>query len=314
MRKVGVAKGQQLLLYSFPDAHPMNRIRLEAFYEKMDLEKPSLPAVEYVEPEMCNVEDILLYHTREYVDFVIEKCRTGRGYLDYGDTPAFPGCFEAASYVVGTTLKLLRKILTGEFSAAFTPMGGLHHARRDRAGGFCIFNDAGVAIEYLLRKEGLENVAYVDIDAHHGDGVCYDFYREKRVIFADIHQDGRTLYPGTGFRNETGEGEAKGTKLNIPLLPYSGDDEFIKAFQEVEAFLEKFQFDFVLLQCGADGLMGDPLTNLQYSQKAHAYAASALRRIAEGKCGGRILAMGGGGYNPNNVALAWTSVVKALAD
>ncbi|MDW8084145.1 MAG: acetoin utilization protein AcuC [Candidatus Caldarchaeum sp.] len=314
MRKVAVAKGPQLLLYSFPDAHPMNKIRLEAFYEEMERRKHGLKGVEMVEPERVGIEEISLYHSREYVDFVIEKCKAGRGYLDYGDTPAFPGCFEAASYVVGTTLKLLRKVLEGEFAAAFNPMGGLHHARRDRAGGFCIFNDAGVAIEYLLRKKNLNAVAYVDIDAHHGDGICYDFYREKRVIFADIHQDGRTLYPGTGFRNETGEGDAKGTKLNIPLLPYSGDEEFIQAFKEVEQFLEKFEFDFVLLQCGADGLMGDPLTTLQYSPKAHEYAASSLRKIAERKCGGKILAMGGGGYNPTNVALAWTAVVKALAD
>lgn len=303
-----------MFLYSFPDPHPLNRVRLEAFFENLDREMAGLPSVEFVEPEMADRKLVTLFHTEDYVDFVAEKCKLGKGYLDYGDTPAFPGCFEAASYVVGTTIKLLRKIIDGHFHAAFNPMGGLHHARRDRAGGFCIFNDAGVAIEYLLQRADVGNVAYVDIDAHHGDGVCYDFYRDKRVIFADIHQDGRTLYPGTGFRNETGEGEAKGTKLNIPVLPYSGDDEFIQAFKEVEDFLEKFEFDFLLLQCGADGLMGDPLTNLQYSPKAHGYAASALRRIAEKKCNGRLLAMGGGGYNPSNVALAWTAVVKSLAE
>ncbi|MEM4342460.1 MAG: acetoin utilization protein AcuC [Candidatus Caldarchaeum sp.] len=314
MRRIGLARGPELFLYSFPEPHPLNRIRLEAFYQKIDSEGKELQGLLFVEPEKAGKDDVTLFHTPSYVEFVEERCRVGRGYLDYGDTPAFPGCFEAASYVVGTTLKLLRMILSGEISAGFNPMGGLHHARRDRAGGFCIFNDAGVAIEYLLRRENIRNVAYVDIDAHHGDGVCYDFYSQKRVIFADIHQDGRTLYPGTGFRNETGEGEARGTKLNIPLLPYSGDEEFFQAFQEVEQFLEKHEFDFLLLQCGADGLMGDPLTNLQYSAKAHSYAASRLLKIAEKKCGGRILAMGGGGYDPVNVAHAWTAVVKAFAE
>ncbi len=314
MATVSVAKGEELYLYSFPEPHPLNRVRLERFYELLTRDESLVKRIEFVKPVKAEISEIKLFHSEHYVEFVEEKCRKGYGYLDYGDTPAFPGCFEAASYVVGTTLLLLKRVLKGESAASFNPMGGLHHARRDRAGGFCIFNDAGVALEYLLKVEGLDNVAYVDIDAHHGDGVCYDFYSDERVIFADIHQDGRTLYPGTGFRNETGEGKAKGRKLNIPLLPFSGDMEFIKAFDEVVVFLEKFDFDFLLFQCGADGLDGDPLTNLQYTPEAHRYAVKSLKRIADKKCGGRILAMGGGGYNPDGVARAWKTVVEGLAE
>jgi len=314
MKAVAVAKGEELFRYSFPEPHPLNRVRLERFYELLQGREKLLQQVVFVNPVAASRDEILLYHTPDYVRFVEEKCRAGYGYLDYGDTPAFPGCFEAASYVVGTTLEVLKRILRDEFPSGFNPMGGLHHARRDRAGGFCIFNDASVAIEYLLKVVGVRRVAYVDIDAHHGDGVCYDFYGDERVIFADIHQDGRTLYPGTGFRHEVGEGKAHGTKLNIPLLPFSGDEEFKKAFEEVVGFLEKFEFDFLLLQCGADGLMGDPLTNLQYSHLAHLHAAKTLRKLAEEKCGGKILAMGGGGYDPDNVARAWVSVVEGLAE
>ncbi|MEM1946459.1 MAG: acetoin utilization protein AcuC [Candidatus Caldarchaeum sp.] len=314
MARIAVAKGEELLKYSFPEPHPLNKIRLERFYELLGKESSLAEDLVFTKPVKATYDEILLFHSESYVKFVEEKCRQGHGYLDYGDTPAFPGCFEAASYVVGTTLDILKRILKGEFAAGFNPMGGLHHARRDRAGGFCIFNDAAIAIEYLLKVEHVNNVAYVDIDAHHGDGVCYDFYSDERVIYADIHQDGRTLYPGTGFRNETGGGKAKGRKLNIPLLPFSGDGEFFKAFQEVENFIKQFEFDFLLLQCGADALMGDPLTNLQYSPEAHRYAASSLKKIAEEKCSGRILARGGGGYDPDNVARAWTAVVKALAD
>ncbi|MEM1937201.1 MAG: acetoin utilization protein AcuC [Candidatus Caldarchaeum sp.] len=314
MSSLALAKGEELFLYSFPDPHPLNRTRLERFYQLLEKDQPLLSRVEFVKPVRADVSEIGLFHTDGYVKYVEERCRHGHGYLDYGDTPAFPGCFEAASYVVGTTLTLLREVLSGRYRAGFNPMGGLHHARRDRAGGFCIFNDAAVAIEYLLRKDEIDSIAYVDIDAHHGDGVCYDFYGDERVIFADIHQDGRTLYPGTGFRNETGEGKARGTKLNIPLMPFSGDDEFIKAFEEVMEFLEKFEFDFLLLQSGADGLRGDPLTSLQYSPEAHRHAAKALKSLAGKKCGGRILAMGGGGYNPDNVARAWKAVVEALAE
>ncbi|GBC68708.1 Acetoin utilization protein AcuC [archaeon HR01] len=305
-----VARGDELLRYSFPSPHPLGRQRLERFYQMLDSEK--LGYVRYVKPVKATRETITLFHTERYVSFVEKMSEVGSGYLDYGDTPAFPGCYEAAAYVVGTTIHLLDKVLD-EGVKAFNPMGGLHHARRDRAGGFCIFNDAGVAIEYLLRKAGITNVAYIDIDAHHGDGVCYEFYDDDRLIFADIHQDGRTLYPGTGFRDETGTGKARGLKLNIPIPPFSSDEEFFNAFREVENFLEGHRFDFILFQCGADGVEGDPITSLQYSPKAHSYAARRLAEIADRKCGGRVLAMGGGGYNPDNVGRAWLAVVKGLA-
>ena len=312
MAVVAVVKGPELLRYSFPGGHPLKDVRLKMFYERLEQELGGRSGLVYVKPVLASEEDILLFHTEEYVRFVKKACETGYGYLDYGDTPAFKNCFEAASYVVGSTLKLCEMVLNKEADAGFNPMGGLHHARRGSAGGFCIFNDAGVAIHYLLERRKLRRVAYVDIDCHHGDGVCYDFYQDPRVLFADIHQDGRTLYPGTGFEYETGEGDARGLKLNIPLQPYSGDEEFFEAFNRVEEFLEKHEFDFILFQTGADGLAGDPITSLQYSPKAHEYATRRIVKIASEKCGGRIVAMGGGGYNPNNVASAWVNVVKGL--
>ncbi|HIQ29293.1 MAG TPA: acetoin utilization protein AcuC [Candidatus Caldiarchaeum subterraneum] len=315
MPGVAVVRGPELLRYSFPGGHPLSEVRLKAFFELLDKEvQESNDGVFFVKPTMASEEELLLFHTRDYVEFVKKRCEDGYGYLDYGDTPAFKNCYEAASYVVGSTLELCRMVLNGRTSRGFNPMGGLHHARRGAAGGFCIFNDIGVAIHYLLDKKGLNRVAYVDIDCHHGDGVCYDFYNDPRVIFADIHQDGRTLYPGTGFEHETGEGKAKGLKLNIPLPPYSGDREFLEAFNKVINFLENYDFDIILFQTGADGLAGDPITNLQYSPKAHAYAAEKLTEMAEEKCGGNIVAMGGGGYNPNNVAAAWVNVVRKLAE
>ncbi|MEM3096449.1 MAG: acetoin utilization protein AcuC [Nitrososphaerota archaeon] len=311
MPSLTVARGEELFTYSFPYPHPLGRARLEKFYETLD--KNINPNIRFTQPVLSGRDVIELFHTPRYVSFVQRMSEVGRGYLDYGDTPAFLGCYQAAAYVVGTTIKLLDLILSGETSMAFNPMGGLHHARRDSAGGFCIFNDAGVAIEYLLRKKGVGRVAYVDIDAHHGDGVCYDFYSDERVLFADIHQDGRTLYPGTGFRHETGSGQARGLKLNIPLMPFSGDSEFIEAFHEVEDFLMRHEFQFILFQCGADGLDGDPITNLKYTHLAHGYAAERLAEIADMKCGGRLLAMGGGGYNPENVARAWVEVARRLS-
>ena len=313
--RVGVIYGEEMLLYSFPEPHPFRRDRVERFYEQLPKLEDELPGrIVRVEPRRASEEEVLLYHERDYVDFVRDRCDEGYGYLDYGDTPAFKGCYEASLYVVGSTLKLAEMILRGEIAHGFNPMGGLHHARRGRAGGFCIFNDAGTAIQYLLDKAGLKTVLYVDIDAHHGDGVFYDFYYDKRVVIVDFHQDGRTLYPGTGFSHERGGGEAEGTKLNIPLMPGAGTEDLIEAWESmVEDFIGKFEPEFVLLQAGADGVRGDPLTGLQYTEGAHRYVASRLHRYAKDKCRGRILAMGGGGYNRENVVKAWSEVVRAFA-
>lgn len=312
---VALVKGPELLKYSFPPPHPMNSRRIKSFYEKVEaLPKQMLEALKVIKPKMATMEEIALFHDTDYIKFVKKKSMEGRGYLDSGDTPAFPGIFEAACYVVGSTLELCRVILSGNVKRGFNPMGGLHHARRSSASGFCVFNDLGVAITYLTDVADLETVAYVDIDAHHGDGVCYEFYDDKRVVFADIHQDGRTLYPGTGFRHERGRGEAEGLKLNIPLPPGSGDEEFKAAMLEVKDFLMTHDFDFMLFQCGADGVMGDPITNLSYTTASHRLAAEILCDVANKKCGGRILAMGGGGYNPENAAEAWTNVLKTFIE
>jgi len=262
---------------------------------------------------MATEEDLLLFHKRQYVDFVKEKSKSGQGYLDYGDTPAFVGVYEASLYSVGSTLDGLRKISSRKLDHFFNPVGGLHHARKDRAAGFCVFNDAAIAIAKCL-NEGASRVAYVDIDAHHGDGVYYGFEEDDRVIIGDIHEDGRFLYPGTGFSNETGIGKAKDTKMNIPLSPRSGDEAFIPAFEKIEKFIESFEPEFIFLQCGADGLKNDPITHLEYSSKAHSYAAKRLHELSHRICDGRIIAMGGGGYNPDNVRDAWISVVEGLLE
>jgi acetoin utilization protein AcuC len=277
------------------------------------------------------------------VDFVKASSQSGQGFLDYGDTPSFPGVYEASLIPVGNTLRGLDEIMKDNCTHFFNPIGGLHHARRNAAGGFCVFNDAAIAISKALSDKRIEvayanigepggsnrsingrkeidyesqkitHVAYVDIDCHHGDGVYYEFENDPRVIMADIHEDGRYLYPGTGDYKETGKGRALGTKLNIPLAPYSGDEDFIDAFDRAMEFLKRFKpLDLILLQCGADALDGDPLTHLQYSEKAHAYAAKKLHELAHAECNGRILAMGGGGYNPENVSAAWMAVIKEL--
>ena len=204
--------------------------------------------------------------------------------------------------------------MNNETNRAFVPIGGLHHAMRDRAGGFCVFNDCGVAVEHLRKNYGIKRIAYVDIDAHHGDGVFYSYQDDPDLIFADIHQDGQTIYPGTGHIYETGTGEAIGTKVNIPLPIGANDEDFKVAWRDVENHLNLYQPEFIILQCGADSLSNDPITQMELSESSHAMAASSLCRIANAHCDGKLIALGGGGYNLENIAKAWTAVVQSLVD
>jgi acetoin utilization protein AcuC len=306
-----VYKGSELASYGFGDPHPFGFDRHDVFQRELtaaDLGE----RVAYGMPRRASVDDLLLFHTADYINFVSRKSSEGRGYLDEGDTPAMPGIFYAASDVVGTTLAAVDAIMDGSCKRAFVPIAGLHHAARDHAAGFCVFNDCGVAVEYLRKKYGLKRIAYIDIDAHHGDGVFYGFEDDPDLIFADIHEDGRHLYPGTGAAEETGIGKARGTKLNIPMPPGSQDDDFNREWARVESYLEHAKPEFVLFQCGADSLEGDPITHLCYTEQAHADAAAALCRIADKHCGGRIIGTGGGGYNRDNLARAWTRVVQSF--
>ena len=303
--------GEGLSRYGFGDSHPFGADRQGAFLRELR-RSPAYGELRLIEPRIAEREELETFHRREYVELVMQKSAEGRGYLDIGDTPAAKGIFEAASFVVGGTLLAVEEIMGGRARRGFIPIGGLHHASRAHAAGFCVFNDCGVAIELLRRRHSVRRVAYVDIDAHHGDGVFYGFESDPDALFADIHEDGRYLYPGTGAAHETGVGEAEGTKLNLPLPPGATDDDFRQAWEEVEAYLRRTKPDFILLQCGADSLEGDPITHLAFSEEAHAHAAASVCRIAEELGHGRVLAMGGGGYNRQNLARAWTRVVEAL--
>jgi acetoin utilization protein AcuC len=315
--KTAVFYGEGLARYGFGGFHPLGTDRLGAFWSRLKSENVANVVVE--EPVLGSEQGALSFHDREYVDLVRVASKHGGVLLDRGDTPAFKGVFEASLYVVGSTLAALDYVVAGrdgqgrKVDHAFNPIGGLHHARRDIAGGFCVFNDIGVAILAAREKYGIKRIAYVDIDAHHGDGVFYEFEDDPLLFFADIHEDGRYLYPGTGSAAETGKREAAGTKLNIPLQPGAGDDDFIAAFGRVKQFVDSARPELIILQCGADGLAGDPITHLQYSERSHKFAADSLHRLAHRHCSGRIVALGGGGYNRANIGRAWTEVVKSFA-
>jgi acetoin utilization protein AcuC len=311
-RPVVLIAGAELATYGFPNGHPFGADRYGAFMAEIE-RSPCYTGLTQHPPRQATRAELEYFHTPSYVDRVIELSKRGSGLLDAGDTPAYAGVYEAAAFVAGGTLEALAAIVTGPARRAFIPIGGLHHATRDQAAGFCVFNDCGIAIEAARKVYGVRRVAYVDIDAHHGDGVFYAFERDPDLAFADLHEDGRFLYPGTGSRSETGRGPAQGKKLNVPMPPGAGDDAFVEAWEEVERYLDAARPELILLQCGADSLAGDPITHLKYSAEAHAYAARRLVALADRHSGGRLLAMGGGGYNRANLARAWTRVVEELA-
>jgi acetoin utilization protein AcuC len=305
--------GERLARYGFGDGHPFGPDRHAAFlaeFAARGLDK----RVRIMETRAATREELLSFHTPKYVDLVAERSLTGEGYLDGGDTPSWRGVYEAAADVVGATLLASEQIMAGKARRAFIPIAGLHHAARGSAAGFCVFNDCGVAVEMLRRNYGLKRIAYVDIDAHHGDGVYYGFEHDPDLIFGDILEDGRHLYPGTGDAKETGRGAAAGTKLNIPVPPGADDAVFAAEWPRVLAHLRKFEPEFILLQAGADSLEGDPITHLRFTAQTHERAARDLSELAEDLGHGRVLGTGGGGYNRINLAQAWSGVVEGLVD
>jgi len=299
--------------YGFGDGHPLGMDRQGAFIAEAQAQ--GLIARSELPPSrLATKTELARFHTREYIEFVAHAEARGLPLLDGGDTPVFPDLFAASARVVGAALDALDAVMHGRTARTLQPIGGLHHAARGHAAGFCVFNDLGVVIETLRSRYDVQKVAYVDIDAHHGDGVFYAFEDDPALIFADLHQDSRTLFPGTGRADETGRGAAAGTKLNIEMSPGAGDADFMLMWDKVEAHLEHFAPEFILLQCGADSLAGDPLAQLAYTPAAHAHATRRLREIAARHAQGRLMAFGGGGYDRRNLARAWSAVLRELLE
>jgi acetoin utilization protein AcuC len=301
-----------LARYGFTAGHPLGVDRQGSFLREAG-SQGLLDRVSMQSSRVATREEMERFHTAAHVARVMDAESKGLEFLDNGDTPVFAGVYEASALVVGAALDGLARVMRGEFKRTLQPVGGLHHAGRDHSAGFCVFNDLGVVIETLRSIYGIRRVAYVDIDVHHGDGIFYAFEEDADLIFADVHEDGRQLYPGTGSEDETGKGAAKGAKLNIPLKAGAGDAEFAKAWPRIEAHLARHEPEFVIFQCGADGLKGDPLAHLRYSPATHALAAKGLRRIADRYAGGRVMAFGGGGYDRGNLARAWSAVLRELS-
>ena len=255
-------------------------------------------------------EELERVHRADYIDAVIGCSRDGTPAPEYGigpgDTPAFAGMHDASARIAGATSSAIAVVCDGRYRRALSPAGGLHHAHRTRAAGFCVYNDIAIGIAAALAKDSALRVAYIDIDAHHGDGVQEAFYHEPRVFTISLHEDGRYLYPGTGSYRERGSERAPGSALNVPMPPYATDECYALALQDaVLPAVRTFGPDVIVTQNGADAHWSDPLTSLGRTVPGYESTFGTLVALADEVCDGRIVACGGGGYS-------WLTVVPRI--
>ena len=293
----------EYLKYQFGSDHPFTPTRCKQVLdclERMDIfdHKAKL-----VRPNPATEDQLLLVHTREYLDYVKKMTERNTGFLDLGDTPATRGLFEGACSVVGGSILGADLIANGSYTHAFNVGGGLHHAKANSASGFCVFNDIAVATRWLQGKHKTRRIAIIDIDGHHGDGTQEIFYREPLL---KISSQRIGIFPGTGYADEIGEGDGRGYSINIPLPGGTGDEAYLYAYNEiVPPLLEWYRPELILAQFGIDGHISDPLVGLALTTRTYETVAESLHRLAHRLCGGRLLLFGGGGYNLNPTVRSW---------
>jgi acetoin utilization protein AcuC len=310
-----------LVTYRFNPEHPLNPLRLEltlALIRELGLLDGTHARIEA--PRDVADAELEAVHDVAYIDMV-KRASAGNAPratlqafgLGTADVPVVPGMHDAAARVCGATLRAAELVMSGAVTRAFSIAGGLHHARRAEAAGFCVYNDLAVAIRWLRRTHGAR-VMCIDIDAHHGDGTQWIFYDDPDVLTFSIHESGAFLYPGTGFIDELGEGAGYGFSVNVPLDPHTDDASFLHAIRTLIPLLaDAFRPDVIVLQAGCDAHLLDPLTHLRCSTNLYADAIRIIGDVADATCAGRIIATGGGGYAIHEVVpRAWALVWAGL--
>lgn len=312
---------EELLNYKFSSHHPFDQFRLKLTVDLLK-KNHALNDNQIMTPRSATVEELSLIHDPSYIDAVK---KAGDGQLpkevaeNYGlgteDTPIFPNMHEASSLLVGGTLTAVDQVMTGQATHALHLGGGLHHGLRGKASGFCVYNDSSVAIKYLQMKYNAR-VLYVDTDAHHGDGVQWAFYDDPNVCTLSIHETGRYLFPGTGNVNERGQGKGYGFSFNVPVDAFTEDESWLDVYtHSIKEVADFFKPDVILTQNGADSHYFDPLTHLSATMKIYREIPKLAHEIAHQYCGGKWIAVGGGGYDiwrvvPRAWALIWLEMTE----
>jgi len=308
-----------LLDYDFGPRHPMAPLRLDlTFRLARELGVLDLPGVDVVGAEPAGDEMLVTAHDAGYVAAVRRASETGEIDLDHGlgtdDDPVFPGMHDAAARQVMGSVSSALEVWRGEARHAVNLAGGMHHAMADHASGFCVYNDVVAAIRALL-ADGAERIAYVDLDAHHGDGVELVFWDDPRVVTISVHESGHTLFPGTGHPTDVGGPHARGSVVNVPLEAGTADAGWLRAVGSVVLpILRAFRPQVVVSQHGCDAHGLDPLTNLAVSVDAQRAAMVAVHDAAHEVADGRWVALGGGGYAVGQVVpRIWTHLLALAA-
>jgi acetoin utilization protein AcuC len=302
--------------YGFGGGHPFSPLRIRLTLELCEA-LGLLEGYPFVGSEPATDDDLRTVHGLTYVRMV-ERASRGEGDpldlkhygLGTGDNPIFPGMHDACARVVGAVLEACRLVMRGDATHAMCISGGLHHALRSGASGFCVYNDAAVALARLKEEYPGIRVAYVDTDAHHGDGVQWMFYDDPEVLTVSMHESGRYLFPGTGGIDERGRDGGIGYSANVPLEPYTDDSTWISCFEAVvPEVLRAFEPDLILSQNGCDAHALDPLTHLSATTRLYEHVPRRIHELAHELCAGRWVATGGGGYDIWRVVpRAWTAL------
>ena len=317
-RRAAFVYDQAMSQHELRGGHPMRPIRLQytfdllTAYGAFDGNDSRLVAA-----RPASEEELAWLHTPDYIEAVKSLSLGLSGYdltrfnfSSDGDNPTYPGMYDAAALSTGSTLVAAEMVARGEVDVAFNISGGLHHAAPGHASGFCVFNDPALAIKYFLAQGW--KVAYIDIDAHHGDGVQNAFNDDPRVLTISVHESGRFIFPGSGHADEVGAGPGLGYAVNLPLYPYTGDELYLESFEQiVPPLLNAFAPDVLVTQLGIDSYHSDPLTHLQITTRGY---VALIRELAKLASGIPWLALGGGGYDLSAVARGWTLAYGVMLD
>jgi acetoin utilization protein AcuC len=315
----------ELKQFDYGPGHPFRGDRFEVFPRYLKKFLPDDKTYDMIGAEPAKDDDLLLICSKEYIDFTTGFFRAaslGESYpgnfsrFHSGDNypPGRPGKVEeAARLVVGQAKLACDLVQKGSYLKAISIGGGMHHAKPNYGEGFCLYNDVAFAARYLINHYKLEKILILDTDAHAGNGTSEYFYSEPKVLFIDIHQDPNTLYPGTGFASQTGEGKGKGFNVNIPLSPGSGDESYRMVFESiVEPLAKEFSPQVIIRNGGSDPHYNDGLTNLGLTIPGFRMIGEKVKKMSE-VCGGRVIDMIASGYNEKVLPYAWLSMISGLA-
>jgi len=288
--------------------HVENASRLEAIISHLE-QTQLIRQLTPIKPGAASIEELSLVHQKQHISYIQEAAQKGGGWLD-ADTVMSPDSYQAALYAAGGIIEASEAVMQGKVDSAFAlvrPPG--HHATATRAMGFCLFNNVAIATKYALTKYNLERIAIIDFDVHHGNGTHDTFYDDPWVLYISTHES--PFYPGTGSLDETGQGEAKGTTVNIPLPAGCGDDEYLLAFEQIIVpAVRRFRPQLILVSAGYDPHWADGLAMMQVSVTGFAQMATIIQELADELCSGRLVFTLEGGYNLTALAAS----VKATFD